>query len=99
MSSSVFLNNGRSCSGGNSDKGLRISDFTCIASNGFGDPRNSYPHSMAWYQDHLYVGTTRNMLHLVKLAPDPKFSAYHLWPVYVAADADAASLDQRCEIW
>jgi len=84
---------------GNGSQSLTVGDFKCIASSGFGDPRNSYPHSMAWYQDHLYVGTTRNILHVVKLAPDPKFGAYHLWPVDVPAGTDAASLDQRCQIW
>src|SRR5262249_51790730 len=76
--------------------GLRASDFRPIAPRGFGDPRNSYPHSMAWFRDRLYVGTTRNILHLVKIAPDPSTDEFHLWPVHVPQGTDAASLDQRC---
>jgi ubiquinone/menaquinone biosynthesis C-methylase UbiE len=78
---------------------LRESDFTRIAARGFGDPHNSYPHSMAWFQNHLYVGTTRNILHLVKIAPLPKSPAFYLWPVNVPPGSDVARLDQRCQIW
>jgi len=39
--------------------GLRRRDFRRIARTGFGDGMNAYAHSMAWFNGHLYVGTTR----------------------------------------
>ena len=68
-----------------------------IAANGFGDPENSYAFSMAWYEGHLYVGTVRDMLALVKAAP-PKYPAGMMpWPVYVPEDI--FELDLRAQIW
>jgi hypothetical protein len=46
--------------------GLGAEDFTQVAKNGFGDPVNSYAHSMAWFKDKLYVGTTRGNLALMR---------------------------------
>lgn len=40
-------------------RGLRAEDFRRIAGGGFGDRNNRTAHSMAWFKDHLYVGTTR----------------------------------------
>ena len=74
-------------------------EFEQIAVRGFGDPHNSYPHAMGWHRDHLYVGTTRNILQLVKIAPDPSTDSFHCWPVYVAPGANAATLNQRSEVW
>ena len=34
-------------------------DFKRVAYGGFGDGQNAYAHSMAWFDGHLYVGTTR----------------------------------------
>ena len=76
-----------------------VCEFEPIAVQGFGDPHNSYPHAMAWHRDHLYVGTTRNILQLVKIAPDPSTDSFHCWPVYVAPGANAATLNQRSEVW
>ena len=78
---------------------LRASQFRAIATRGFGDPQNSYPHAMAWFRDRLFVGTTRNILQLVSIAPDPSTDAFHLWPVRVPDGTNALSLDQRCQIW
>ncbi|ADM09543.1 hypothetical protein PB2503_07429 [Parvularcula bermudensis HTCC2503] len=39
--------------------GPRERDFTPIALAGISDPLNAYPHSMYWFKNHLYVGTTR----------------------------------------
>ena len=39
--------------------GLIAKNFRKISINGFGNPYNSYAHSLAWFRDHLYVGTTR----------------------------------------
>ena len=78
---------------------LRAAQFRAIATRGFGDPQNSYPHAMAWFRDRLFVGTTRNILQLVSIAPDPSTDAFHLWPVRVPDGTNALSLDQRCQIW
>ena len=78
---------------------LKSPEFRSIAASGFGDPQNSYPHAMAWFRDHLYVGTTRNVLHLVSIAPDPSTDAFHCWPVRVRPGTDATTLEQGCQIW
>ncbi len=44
--------------------GLRDKNFRCIADRGFGDPGNAYPHSMVWFRNRLWVGTTRHNLAL-----------------------------------
>lgn len=77
--------------------GLRGSDFICLASNGFGDPQNSYAFSMAWYGDELYVGTVRNMLALVDASPPPQPTNLDPWPV--RTPRDLYSMDQRAQIW
>jgi len=79
--------------------GLSRSEFLRIAENGFGDSHNSYAHAMTSFQGRLYVGTTRNIFQLVKIAPDPATSAFHFWPVRVPPGLDAAGMDQRCQIW
>lgn len=38
------------------------SDFSYAALRGFGDRHNSWAQSMAWWNDHLYVGTGRESL-------------------------------------
>jgi len=78
---------------------LKAAEFRSIATGGFGDPQNSYPHAMAWFREHLFVGTTRNVLQLVNIAPDPSTDAFHCWPVRVVPGTDATTLDQRCQIW
>jgi len=45
--------------------GLNACNFKPISERGFGDPFNSYPHSMVWFNDYLYVGTTRAHLYLL----------------------------------
>ncbi len=78
--------------------GLRASDFTCIAAGGFGDGHNSYAHSMAWFRDALYVGTSRDLLALLKLSPPPKDpSAMKPWPVSVPDTVEKLPLE--AEIW
>lgn len=79
--------------------GLARSQFRRIAQNGFGDSPNSYAHAMTFFRGRLYVGTTRNIFQLVKIAPDPATSAFHLWPVRTPPGLDAAGMDQRCQIW
>lgn len=54
---------------------------------------------MTSFRGRLYVGTTRNIFQLVKIAPDPATSAFHLWPVRTPLGLDATGMDQRCQIW
>ena len=74
--------------------GLGVEDFRPVARNGFGDPINAYAHSMAWYKDHLYVGTTRGNLALMRLrlpiGMDP-------WPV--ECPKNPFDLGLNSEIW
>lgn len=74
--------------------GLRDRDFGLIAQGGFGDGVNAYAHSMAWFKDHLYVGTTRGNMPLMRkrlpIAMDP-------WPV--ECPKDPFDLGLNSEIW
>ena len=68
--------------------------FSRIARNGFGDPLNAYAHTMAWFDDHLYVGTMRANLHLLsRRRPFPTT----VWPV--PRPEDVYDLDLRAQIW
>ncbi len=49
-------------------RGLAFEDFRRIGTNGVGDPLNAYCHSMEWFRDHLYIGTTRSNLCLLKVS-------------------------------
>jgi hypothetical protein len=42
-----------------SGQALTSGNFKQAAPRGFGDRNNSWAHSMAWWHDHLYVGTNR----------------------------------------
>jgi len=79
--------------------GLTTNNFRKIAPNGFGDPLNCYPHSMIWFRDHLYVGTTRANLanrgiQITSKNPDRLGS---IWPVEIPDDS--LSNDLRAQIW
>ena len=74
--------------------GLSKSDFKLIAFGGFGDGCNSYTHSMAWFNDRLYVTTMRNNFALMR----SRLSlGLHSWPV--ETPSDPFELDMRAEIW
>ncbi len=60
--------------------GLRRANFEKIAPNGFGEPLNAYPHSMIWFRDHLYVGTTRANAHLIAFSMQENIERF-VWPV------------------
>jgi hypothetical protein len=78
--------------------GAGHSGFSHIATAGFGDPHNSYAHSMAWFRGSLYVGTSRDLLALLKLFPPPTDpAAMNPWPVLVPKSVEA--LDLRAQIW
>jgi SAM-dependent methyltransferase len=75
-------------------RGLRLADCTQIAVRGFGDARNSYPHSMAWFDGCLYIGTTRDNLCLVNARNPFKLKC---WPVKCTTPPDPQ--EQRAQIW
>src|SRR5689334_16965333 len=74
--------------------GLHRRDFRLIAQNGFGDGMNAYAHSMAWFNGHLYVGTTRGNFPFMK-ARLP--IAMDVWPV--PCPEVPFDLDMHAEIW
>ena len=59
--------------------GLSEANFRKICANGFGDGNNAYPYSSAWFKDHLYIGTARANLCLLKFAMP--FVKIDTWPV------------------
>ncbi len=77
--------------------GLTARNFRKISKNGFGDPLNAYPHSMLWFKDHLYVGTTRANLHLLWFTMGEHVNRFAVWPV--EHPADPYDLDLRGQIW
>ncbi len=78
--------------------GLDLGHFRQIGVRGLGDPHNAYAHSMVWFKDRLYVGTSRNNLWLVKrrgrVAPPPEMEC---WPVKVPEPMPPEKM--RAEIW
>ena len=59
--------------------GLREKDFRKICTNGFGDGYNAYAYSMAWFDEYVYIGTSRANLHLLKMGMP--FVHIDVWPV------------------
>jgi|CXWL01.1.fsa_nt_gi hypothetical protein len=49
---------------------LTEKEFRRIGNQGFGDPANSYPWSMAWFRNKLYIGTNHNFLCLTRSIRD-----------------------------
>jgi hypothetical protein len=74
---------------------LRRSDFVRVAAAGFADPLNAYPHSMGWFRDQLYVGTTRANLALIRMSNNPP--QLRVWPTLTPPDV--YDLDLRAQIW
>lgn len=76
--------------------GLKGKNFCQIARNGFGDRHNAYPHSMAWFKNHLFVGTTRSVLILLRNHSEELRS----WEVFpVKYPREIWELDLRGHIW
>ncbi len=69
-------------------------EFHKVATRGFGDGLNSFAHTMAWFQNHLYVGTTRANLFLLKGRLP---LGAQVWPVQ--CPDDVYDLDLRAQIW
>lgn len=80
--------------------GLKESNFRKICQNGFGDLNNCYAHAIAWFKDHLYVGTSRANLCLIKAGmPHVKIG---VWPVECPYPVYSPEFEQnqaRGEIW
>ncbi|MFH1417788.1 MAG: class I SAM-dependent methyltransferase [Planctomycetota bacterium] len=81
--------------------GLSEGCFKRISVRGFGDPYNAYPHSMVWYRDHLYVGTSRNNFVMVKVTVDDgvRLANLAVWPVYKPDNLQDIMKTLRAEIW
>lgn len=79
--------------------GLCAGNFVRVASNGFGDPVNAYPHSMLWFNEHLYVGTTRACLAhrgRRRAETDPQLLGA-IWPVPIPREL--FEIDLRSQVW
>jgi hypothetical protein len=76
-------------------RGLSLRDFRCIASQGFGDQLNAYPHAAAWFKDHLIIGTTRS--NLCMLRQSKVRTNLEQWPV--ECPEELYRLDMRAQIW
>jgi hypothetical protein len=88
-------------SGANSERpaavrALAAGDFRRVAQNGFGDGSNSYAYSAAWYRDHLYVGSNRDILPLL-IMRSPFKIPFAVPPVPLPHDY--TDLDLRGQIW
>jgi len=74
-----------------------------IAQDGFGDARNSYAWSMAWFKGRLYVGTARSALCVEGATIDyfvPGAGAYRPNPMRgVRCPPSINDADLRAEIW
>jgi hypothetical protein len=83
--------------------GLSREHFRLICPNGLGDPHNSYAHSMTWYKNHIYVGTTRSNFCMLKIGMkmlSADTSKLAIWPVECPETVeDIYKLDRRAQIW
>jgi hypothetical protein len=74
-----------------------------IADNGFGDSRNSYAWSMAWFKGALYVGTARSAMCVERATIAyylPYGSYYSTRPAWgVSCPPRIHEADLRAEIW
>ncbi|MFK8183938.1 MAG: hypothetical protein AB8B99_11235 [Phormidesmis sp.] len=80
--------------------GLQRSQFQQVGPNGLGDGNNAYAYSSVWYKDHLYVGTGRANLCLLKFAMP--FVKIDVWPVECPCRNYTPEFEEnwaRGEIW
>jgi hypothetical protein len=75
---------------------LSAGNFRRIAERGFGDGCNSYAYSSVWYDNHLYIGTVRNVLPVIMMRW-PFEIPFEIAPVPVPDDY--TKLDLRGQIW
>lgn len=77
-------------------------DFRPLAVGGFGDGNNCYAHSMAWFREHLYVGTTRANLCMLKNSVSGRIISIDNWPVHCPHRPYEPEFERsqgRAEIW
>ena len=80
--------------------GLRFKNFRKICENGFGDGHNSYPHSMAWFKNQLYVGTTRDNLAMIQVVFRKNLEKFTILPVEGPDDIEGLyKMDRRAQVW
>lgn len=70
-------------------------DFECLSSGGFGDGWNHYAHCMIWFKDHLYVGSSRAIMAMIKVNDPPPNLTF--WPIN--SPDDVYDIDRRAHIW
>ena len=80
--------------------GLSAAHFRRVAAAGLGNGANAYAHSMIWFRDHLYVGTTKanlanRALQIAQLTPERLEAG--VWPVPIPNTY--WENDLRAEIW
>ncbi len=81
-------------------RGLSRANFHKVCENGFGDRNNAYAYSMAWFNNHLFVGTSRANLCLLKFAMP--FVTIDQWPVECLSRNYSQEFENNCargEIW
>ena len=80
--------------------GLTRRDFTRIGHGGLGDGHNNYAHSMAWFKNRLYLGTTRSNMAMLRLQSAYAELPVEIWPVEGPETMDDLyALDRRAQIW
>ncbi len=84
--------------------GLNRADFRQVSENGFGDGDNSYAHSMAYYKDHILVGTSRATMALLGAGDKGGMKDVSLdaWPVEIKHRVYSQEFETkraRAEIW
>lgn len=80
--------------------GLSRGDFARIAEGGLGDGHNSFAHSMAWFKNRLYLGTTRSNLCMLRVQTSYMDTPFDVWPVDCPTTMDGLyTLDRRAQIW
>jgi len=81
--------------------GLSLNNFRRVCENGFGDGHNSFAHSMAWFKDQLYIGTTRSNFQMIKIQTTFQNLPLPMWPVEGPDDAEGLyrELDRHSQIW
>jgi hypothetical protein len=81
-------------------RGLAASDFRQVGRGGLGDGHNSFAHSMAWFRDKIYLGTTRSNLCMLKQQDTAKDIPLAVWPIECPDTMDGLyRLDRRAQIW
>jgi hypothetical protein len=91
------------CAAASPARGDSLQSPSAIARDGFGDPRNSYAWSMAWFKGALYVGTARSAMcvenaTIAYYLPNAGFYSREPMPG-VTCPPTIHQADLRAEIW